>query len=88
MIETDAIRKRLISEGTTDPFELHFAVVSAYDEAHKNDPTYRERSETFSAKTKHTGLSNEEISYLIDRLEGVNDPLGQSALVKLKGMLK
>ncbi|RVC71319.1 hypothetical protein EN759_00450 [Mesorhizobium sp. M00.F.Ca.ET.038.03.1.1] len=86
-LECDAIRARLIAEGMAPgSIELHFAVVRAYEDAHKNDPTFRERQAAWREKNTTeliNLLSVEEIDYLVERLSGVNDPIGTEALRKL-----
>ncbi|UVK46778.1 hypothetical protein BPNPMPFG_002486 [Mesorhizobium sp. AR07] len=88
--ECDEHRARLIAEGMEPgSVELYFAVLAAYVEAHKNDPTFRERQATWREKNP-TQLINvltvEEIDYLVERLAGANDPLGISATEKLISM--
>lgn len=85
--ECEEHRARLIAEGMEPgSIELHFAVVAAYDDAHKNDPTFRERQAAWREKNT-TQLINvltvEEIEYLVERLSGANDPIGISASEKL-----
>ncbi|QPC91480.1 hypothetical protein [Mesorhizobium sp. INR15] len=91
--ECDEHRARLIAEGMeVGSVQLHFAVVAAYDEAHKNDPTFRERLAAWREKNTTqviNVLSVEEIDYLVERLHGANDPLGVSAsekLVRMRGI--
>ncbi|MGX7874419.1 hypothetical protein ACVDG5_018155 [Mesorhizobium sp. ORM6] len=86
-VECDAHRERLIAEGMKPgSIELFFAVSAAYVEAHKNDPSFRERQAAWREKNT-TQLVNvltvEEIDYLVERLHGANDPIGISATEKL-----
>lgn len=86
-LECDAHRARLIAEGMEPgSIELHFAVVHAYEASHKNDPTFSERQAAWREKNTTqliNLLSVEEIDYLVERLSGVNDPIGTEALRKL-----
>lgn len=86
-VECEAHRARLIAEGMSPgSIELHFAVVNAYEAAHKNDPTFRERQAAWREKNPTqviNVLTVEEIDYIVERLAGANDPLGMSAKEKL-----
>lgn len=90
--EKAAIRERLAAEGLTGA-DLFFAVERAFEAAHRDDPTMRERQEYRAFKRSmetprppRARLTQTEIEYLIDRLQGVNDPLGIRALAVLQAM--
>lgn len=97
MLEKEAIRERLISEGydPKDP-RLIFAVSKAYHEAHKDDLTFSQKQDLARWKgerwvaphssnvTSRLVFSDEEQDYLIEKLFGVNDPIGQMIIEKLK----
>lgn len=90
-VEKEAIRKRLLEEGHPDDFTLYFKVQRAYEEAHKNDPSYAETSRAFAAKWAAVHAKNprgitftvEELMNLIERYDLANDPISQSILSKL-----
>jgi hypothetical protein len=92
--ETRRHRERLVAEGfKPGSAELHFAVVKAYEDAHANDLTLRQRQQARKSDRidprapEEFPLTEEEIAYLAERLEGVNDPVGSAALAKLNHML-
>lgn len=83
--EMDEIRASL-ADRDLDPVELHFEAIKIYEARHKNDETYKQRQERLrrgwrekQAEMPRDSLNAEEIAYLIGRLDGVNDPVGQSA---------
>lgn len=92
MVEMEEIKASLAGRGL-DPVALHFEAIRVYEDRHKNDETHRQRSERlrreWAAKREarpRDKLTAEEIAYLIDRLDGVNDPVGQSAKAALEAM--
>lgn len=76
--------------------EIHFDAIKVYQENHKNDPSYRERQEAArnrgekwvtpieSKTTSNFSLEKEEIEYLLEKLAGVNNPIGLQILSKLE----
>ena len=90
MLEKEAIRKELLESGWDgNSIEFYFAVEDRYIENHKNDLSLRERQALLPKPpvVEDVLLSTEEMEYLVFKLEGVNDPIGVSALTKLKKIL-
>lgn len=94
MVEMREIEASLADRGLS-PMELHFEAIQLYELAHKDDLTYRQKSirrrkalAEFAAANPapRSRLNAEEIAYLIDRLSGVNDPIGASAREVLERM--
>jgi hypothetical protein len=90
-MEKKVIRDRLKAEGITDETALHFAVETAYIEAHKNDLTLRERQDIWMAnfvkksqEPKPVIFTKEEIEFLKDHFDMANDPTAQSILAKVR----
>lgn len=88
--EIAAIRASILAggfEGST--MELHCEVERRYEEAHKNDPTYRERHDAWKARQKKSApaprFSSEELEYIAERLAGSNSEVGQRILAKIGG---
>lgn len=85
--ERAAIERQLLSEGyPPNSPELHFAVVRKYEQNHAYDLTYDQRTRQWLANqpiAPSAELTEVEIDYLLERLEGVNDPLGQAVVEKL-----
>ena len=85
----NACEKQAVDEGL-DGVQLFFRSRELFDQCLAESPTYRERQEAWKAKHLKTcsniflTLSNEEIEYLTERLAGVNDPIGQSIVEKIK----
>lgn len=57
-------------------------------------PSYREQQEIMRriyppvrSSTANLALTEEELSYLLEKLSGVNDPIGQDILVKVQSLL-
>ncbi|MCR6673254.1 hypothetical protein [Devosia ginsengisoli] len=76
-----------------DPTAKRFAAIHAYEERHKDDLTLRQAQAKRAAERKasppsRSWLNAEEIAYLIERLAGVNDPMGLSARSTLRAMQK
>lgn len=91
MVECNEHRRKLILNGyKPGSAELHFAVVAAYERAHRHDPSYRERQADWLSRQPQIGpdLTREEIEYLLEKTKGVNDEVGASAFVKLTRKLK
>ena len=95
MLHRERIENELLAIGyVAGSMELRFAVerqreheLAAMQRPGAN--TYRETSQrlTYYAGRRTTNrLTADEIVYLIDKLNGVNDPVGASALNKLKDM--
>ncbi len=99
--EMREITEAICAERGLDPLvfnaEVFFEASRQYRERHKNDPTYRQRQEAAKARGEKwvapaaspadKRLNRAELAYLIERLAGVNDPLGAAALAKLRDML-
>jgi len=97
MVEMRAIEAQL---SHLPEIERYFAAIKEYQRRHANDPTYRERIEaarargekwvspakTTTSRPSPPSLTADEIGYLLERLVGVNDPLGASAAAKLSAM--
>lgn len=95
-LEMDTIRKELLAEGM-DPagFQLESAAIKRYQENHKDDLTYRQRQDLARYNgekwvTPHPSpvkpvlkFTDEEIEYLKEMLDRVNDPIGLDILDKL-----
>jgi len=87
-------RARLISEGfEPGSVELYFEEQRAYEANHRHDLTFRQRQDLgrWLGEKWVTGhavpalnLTEEEREYLRERLDRVNDPVGQSILAKLQ----
>lgn len=92
--EKDVIRQRLLAEGHPDKHpDLYFAVERAFVAAHADDPTMRERQEWHAfaramkaPRPKRRYFTTAELDYLLERLEGVNDPLGIRCLDVLRNL--
>jgi len=92
-VEKSAIRDRLIVAGA-DPKDrrLIFDVEREYQEAHKDDLTFRQRQDLARWRgekwvTPHPAppapkFTNEEIEMIKARFAGSNDPVGQSIYAK------
>lgn len=89
-IEMMAIEDELRKEGLKGS-ALYFASKRKYEEKHKNDQTFKEKcaelNKQWAAKLKKLGslyrLTDEEIEYLLFKLEGANNPLAQSIIEKI-----
>jgi hypothetical protein len=82
------------SAGMSHP-EAYFSACRARDEYFQNaGPSFGTRQQImkriYPGRTAQEGmpLSREEIEYLIERLEGVNNPVGLSAMQKLSSMAR
>lgn len=93
----DRHRARLLAEGVPNDYRLLFAVERAYEEEMRHQLTYQQRQDlarwlglkwVARRTTETTELTDEELAYLIERLAGVNDPVGQSTLAKVTRKLK
>jgi len=87
--KANGYREELKSHGFVEP-KLTFAVSAAMENYQQQQPSLKQRQEimrrlkTFTKSGIATlRLDLEEISYLRDRLEGVNDPVGQRILKKI-----
>jgi hypothetical protein len=95
--EKDRIRARLIAEGHPDKEpELFFAVESQWQAEAQAKPTFAERqwwmNFRWGARSqkghRRQALTREEMQYLLDRLAGVNDPLGIRCADVLRAQLE
>lgn len=88
----DECRQRAIDSGVTEEPYVSFAAAREWEKYLQSFPRLSERQKILNkiypmvvAKRKSTlELSDEELDYLIDKLFGVNDPIGHSALEKLR----
>jgi hypothetical protein len=101
VMEQRAIRERLLAAGAPE-FGIEFAVSREYTEAHKNDPTYRERVEAWSARCladqaarfdagsleRPVDFTKAELDFLADHFAGANDPVAQAVLAKIRTALE
>lgn len=84
----DQIEADLKAEGLTEP-GLSFAVARRIEDYQRTQPSMRERQQIMSRiyppkRSPAPPLTEEELAWLIDRLEGVNDPIGLDILDKLR----
>jgi hypothetical protein len=86
----DEFEAKLRAEGVTDHIKLFFAISRAMEAYGRQFPKMSERQRVMQAiyplpKAKApVALSEEEVAYLIERLAGVNDPIGQGMREKLE----
>ena len=82
MIEIGAHRERIKAATGLSGERLEAAARDAYDEAHRNDPTYRETSAAFAARFPKPPppvlFTPEELALIAERFAGANDPVGQA----------
>lgn len=90
VMETRAIRARLIAEGVTDDWRLHLAVEREYEAAHANDPTYAETSARLRAEAAARAFvavetfTPEELLRIAEHFAGANDPVAQAIARKAR----
>jgi len=90
----DNIRDKLKNDndysGDRGELKLYFDVCDGWMQALNERKTYKQRSEEWAAKQRilhppiNNRLNDDEKQYIVDRLFGANDPIGQSVLKKLK----
>lgn len=83
MIEHRMIRAQMKAEGL-DPGD-YIEMQRRSTTLHQNDPTLREqqaRNPPDVEKVRGIWLSTDELIWLSDRIDGVNDPLGANVLAK------
>lgn len=85
----DECRQRAIDAGITEEPALYFAAAREWEKYLQSFPTYSERQKIMSriypiVPKPKTDLTDDEIQYLIDRLFGANDEIGQNILKKLQ----
>jgi len=89
--QRDIIRARLEAEGE-DSFRLSFAVSREMEKYQQTQPSMRERQQIMKRiyppvrLPPSLALTNEERAWLIERLDGVNDPIGVDILAKLRAI--
>jgi len=88
----DEIREQAEAEGFGE-LGLHFEVIRRMDAYMSQFPSYGVRQSIMARIYPGSGqtgvlLSQDEIAYLIDRLSGVNESIGQDILVKLNAVKK
>lgn len=89
-IEMKAIEDELRKEGLKGS-ALYFASKRRYEENHKNDQPFKDKcaelNKQWAAKLKKLGslyrLTDEEVEYLLFRLDGANNPLALSIIEKI-----
>lgn len=100
-LEMREFTERICQERGLDPNEFNsdvfFEACRRRENRHKYDLTLRQRQERDREhgeawtgrkhRPEEMPLTPEEIAYLIERLAGVNDPTGASALAKLTCLL-
>lgn len=85
------LRAKLIADGCEAP-HLEFELSDAMMEYGKDLPRMRDMQEIFkrfwpAPKYYSPHFTKEEVEYLLDKLYGVNEPIGQDVLAKLKDLL-
>lgn len=86
----DMLREELIAQGITEHPQLYFAEGRAWERYMQQFPKYSERQKIMKRLYPHVqtawglSLTKEEAEYLLEKLHGVNDPLGQSIKEKIK----
>lgn len=91
-VEMREIEAQLEADGVPE-IERYLRAVAIYQERHKNDLSLRQRQELarqdrLANPPPRGNLNAEEIAYLVERLEGVNDEVGQSARAVLTRMMR
>lgn len=88
----DECRQRAIDSGITDPVRLVFAEGREWEKYMNSFPKYGERQRIMKIvkpMKKAPGLfSEEEWNYLLEKLSGVNDPIGQDIAEKIGKILE
>lgn len=85
----DMLREELISQGITEHPELFFAEARAWEKYLQQFPRFGDRQKIlkkiYPPKPPDVRLpfTKDVIEYLIEKLDGINDPLGQDILQKL-----
>lgn len=93
MIEFNNLKEEIATEkglSKTDPW-VYFEAMRRYEENHKNDLTYRQKSEARKTELNDNillSLNKSDIEYLIEKLFGVNDDQGLFIRQKLKNISK
>ena len=88
----DEFEAELRATGLAD-HHLFFAISRAMETYAQQFPKLRERQQVMAriyppARARPVlALSDEEIAYLIERLSGANDPVGQSILEKIRNLV-
>lgn len=82
-------RQRAINAGITDELKLTFAESHEWEKYIQSFPTHSERQKIISriyphVPTPKSDLTDEEKQYIIERLFGSNDEVGQNILKKLQ----
>ncbi len=88
----DECRQRVIDSGITDPIKIQFAAAREWEKYLQSFPRYGDRQKIMArihaTRSKPVRpkleLTEEEMRYLLDRLFGANDEVGQSILKKLQ----
>ena len=88
----DSYRAQLLEEGVDD-FSMQFKLSRMMEAYQQTQPSMRERQQIYARlfphKVSYQPLLNEaEIDWLMDRLDGVNEPIGVDILNKLKALRK
>ncbi len=83
-------RAQLIAEGVQEP-HLQFRLSKMMEEYQRTQPSMRERQQIRKKiwppqPARRGPFTDEELDWLIDRLDRVNDPIGLDVLEKLRTM--
>lgn len=92
LVEKEIIRARLVADGVVDEMRLHFAISSAFTEAHRNDESYRDwqarnRHRWERVSTAPPALTRPEWEFLAEHFDGANDPTALAILAKARAAL-
>jgi hypothetical protein len=87
-------RQKVIDSGITEELYLSFRAAREWEIYMQMFPSLRERQEILAKiyppikPLPRVNLSEEEMEYVVNRLFGANDPVGQSIVSKLKLVLE
>lgn len=90
----DECRQRAIDSGITEEPRLTFAAAREWEKYLNSFPKYSERQKImkivkpFIREPKEGLFTEEEITYLLEKMSRVNDPVGQAIVEKLMRMDK
>lgn len=92
MVETTYYREQLEAQGETDWTRLFFGSQRAYETAHANDMSMRERQAHFGFDKLHIRnepptFTQDELRFLAEHFNGANDPTAADILGKVLMML-
>jgi hypothetical protein len=90
----DECRQKAIDSGVTEHPYLQFAAAREYEKYMSMFPRFGDRQKIMASIYPHkrtnfgVSLTEEEAQYLVDRLFGANDEVGQRILSKLQSSLE